>query len=47
MEITLGNEAATNPHLKSDAQKGQTGYGKLEWPALRRRLDRLDSSYAE
>ena len=47
MEITLGNEEATNPHLKSDAQKGQTGYGLLEWPALRRRLDRLDASYAE
>jgi len=47
MEITLGNEAATNPHLKSDAQRGQTGYGKLEWPALLRRLDRLDPSYAE
>ena len=47
MEITLDNEATTNPHVKSDAQKGQTGYGKLEWPALRRRLDRLDPSYAE
>ena len=47
MEITLDNEASTNPHVKSGAQKGQTGYGLLEWPALRRRLDRLDPSYAE
>jgi ribulose-5-phosphate 4-epimerase/fuculose-1-phosphate aldolase len=46
-EITLGNEASTNPHVKSGAQKGQTGYGLLEWPALRRRLDRLDASYAD
>jgi ribulose-5-phosphate 4-epimerase/fuculose-1-phosphate aldolase len=46
-EITLSNEASTNPHVKSGAQKGQTGYGLLEWPALRRRLDRLDASYAE
>jgi ribulose-5-phosphate 4-epimerase/fuculose-1-phosphate aldolase len=46
-EITLGNEAHTNPHVKAGAQKGQTGYGLLEWPALRRRLDRLDPSYAE
>ena len=47
MEITLDNEGSTNPHVKSGAQKGQTGYGLLEWPALRRRLDRLDPSYAE
>ena len=46
-EITLSNEASTNPHVKSGAQKGQTGYGLLEWPALRRRLDRLDASYAD
>ena len=46
-EITLSNETSTNPHVKSGAQKGQTGYGLLEWPALRRRLDRLDASYAE
>jgi ribulose-5-phosphate 4-epimerase/fuculose-1-phosphate aldolase len=46
-EITLGNEEATNPHVKAGAQKGQTGYGLLEWPALRRRLDRLDASYAD
>jgi len=46
-EITLANEAATNPHLKSGARQEETGYGLLEWPALRRRLDRLDRSYAE
>jgi ribulose-5-phosphate 4-epimerase/fuculose-1-phosphate aldolase len=46
-EITLNNEASTNPHVKAGAQKGQTGYGLLEWPALRRRLDRLDASYAD
>ncbi len=46
-EITLGNEDSTNPHLKVGAQKGQTGYGLLEWPALKRRLDRLDPSYAD
>jgi ribulose-5-phosphate 4-epimerase/fuculose-1-phosphate aldolase len=46
-EITLDNEAATNPHMKPGAQKRQTGYGLLEWPALRRRLDRLDPSYAQ
>ena len=45
-EITLDNEASTNPHLKAGEQKGATGYGMLEWPALRRRLDRLDPSYA-
>ena len=46
-EITLDNEDDTNPHVKAGAQKGQSGYGLLEWPALRRRLDRLDASYAE
>ena len=46
-EITLDNEDDTNPHMKAGAQKGQSGYGLLEWPALRRRLDRLDASYAE
>ncbi len=45
-EITLDNEADTNPHMQA-GQKPQTGYGLLEWPALRRRLDRLDASYAE
>jgi ribulose-5-phosphate 4-epimerase/fuculose-1-phosphate aldolase len=47
MEITLDNEGATNPHVKSGAQTGQTGYGMLEWPALLRKLDRLDPSYAD
>jgi ribulose-5-phosphate 4-epimerase/fuculose-1-phosphate aldolase len=46
-EITLDNEDDTNPHVKAGAQKCQSGYGLLEWPALRRRLDRLDASYAE
>ena len=46
-EITLDNEESTNPHVKVGAQRGQSGYGLLEWPALRRRLDRLDASYAE
>jgi ribulose-5-phosphate 4-epimerase/fuculose-1-phosphate aldolase len=45
-EITLGNEKATNPHVTTGAQKGKTGYGLLEWPALLRRLDRIDPSYA-
>ena len=47
MEITLDNEESTNPHVKTGAQTGQAGYGLLEWPALLRRLDRLDPSYAE
>ena len=47
MEITLDNEERTNPHLKSGAQSAQAGYGLLEWPALLRRLDRLDPSYAD
>jgi len=47
MEITLDNEGSTNPHVQSGARTGQTGYGLLEWPALRRRLDRLDPSYAD
>jgi len=46
-EITLDNEERTNPHLEAGAQRGQTGYGLLEWPALLRRLDRLDPSYAQ
>ena len=46
-EITLDNEASTNPHVAAGVQRGQTGYGLLEWPALRRRLDRLDPSYAD
>ena len=46
-EITLDNEAATNPHLKEDAQKAGSGYGLLEWPALLRSLDRQDPSYRD
>jgi ribulose-5-phosphate 4-epimerase/fuculose-1-phosphate aldolase len=44
-EITLDNEAATNPNVKPGAQKAGSGYGMLEWPALLRALDRQDSSY--
>jgi hypothetical protein len=45
MEITLDNEALTNPNVKPDAQKAGSGYGLLEWPALLRALDRQDDSY--
>ena len=45
MEITLDNEAATNPNVKPGAQKSGSGYGMLEWPALLRALDRQDTSY--
>jgi ribulose-5-phosphate 4-epimerase/fuculose-1-phosphate aldolase len=44
-EITLDNEASTNPALKDGAQKAGSGYGLLEWPALLRALDRQDPSY--
>jgi ribulose-5-phosphate 4-epimerase/fuculose-1-phosphate aldolase len=47
MEITLDNEAATNPHLRQGAQQAGSGYGLLEWPALLRALDRRDSSYRD
>jgi ribulose-5-phosphate 4-epimerase/fuculose-1-phosphate aldolase len=46
-EITLDNEAATNPNLTADAQKAGSGYGMLEWPALLRALDRVDPSYRD
>src|SRR6476469_1541063 len=46
-EITLDNEAATNPNVKPGAQKAGSGYGLLEWPALRRSLDRQDRSYQD
>ena len=45
MEITLDNEASTNPNLRRGAQKAGSGYGLLEWPALLRALDRQDTSY--
>jgi hypothetical protein len=45
MEITLDNEASTNPNLRKGAQKAGSGYGLLEWPALLRSLDRVDASY--
>jgi ribulose-5-phosphate 4-epimerase/fuculose-1-phosphate aldolase len=47
MEITLENEATTNPSVKAGAQKAGTGYGLLEWPALLRALDRQDPSYKD
>ena len=51
MEITLDNEAATNPAfnpaVKRDAQKAGSGYGLLEWPTLLRSLDRIDKSYRD
>jgi ribulose-5-phosphate 4-epimerase/fuculose-1-phosphate aldolase len=46
-EITLDNEGSTNPHVTAGAQENRSGYGLLEWPALRRKLDRLDPSYAD
>src|SRR5947207_88670 len=46
-EITLDNEAATNPNVKPGAQKAGTGYGWPGWPALLRALDRQDTSYRE
>ena len=46
-EITLDNEAATNPNIKPDAQKAGSGYGLLEWPSLLRSLDRIDPSYRD
>jgi ribulose-5-phosphate 4-epimerase/fuculose-1-phosphate aldolase len=47
VEITLENEAATNPSVTPGAQKAGTGYGLLEWPALLRALDRQDPSYRD
>jgi ribulose-5-phosphate 4-epimerase/fuculose-1-phosphate aldolase len=44
-EITLLNEADTNPALNADARQGTGGYGSLEWAALLRKLDRLDPSF--
>jgi len=44
-EITLANQARTNPVLNQDARAENGGYGELEWAALLRKLDRLDSSY--
>jgi ribulose-5-phosphate 4-epimerase/fuculose-1-phosphate aldolase len=46
-EITLDNEAASNPNITRDAQKSGTGYGLLEWPALLRALDRQDPSFRD
>ena len=46
-EITLDNEAATNPNVKPGAQRAGSGYGLLEWPALLRALDRQDPSYRD
>jgi len=46
-EITLDNEALTNPNIKEGAQKAGSGYGLLEWPALLRSLERDDRSYRD
>ncbi|HUQ73150.1 MAG TPA: class II aldolase/adducin family protein [Burkholderiales bacterium] len=46
-EITLDNEALTNPNVKPGGQSAGTGYGLLEWPALLRALDRQDPSYRD
>jgi ribulose-5-phosphate 4-epimerase/fuculose-1-phosphate aldolase len=50
-EITLDNEAATNPafnpSVKQGAQKAGSGYGLLEWPTLLRSLERIDPSYRD
>jgi ribulose-5-phosphate 4-epimerase/fuculose-1-phosphate aldolase len=46
-EITLDNEAATNPNVTPGAQRAGSGYGLLEWPALLRALDRQDPSYRD
>jgi hypothetical protein len=45
MEITLANEAQTNPLLNEAARTENGGYGELEWAALLRKLDRVDPSY--
>jgi ribulose-5-phosphate 4-epimerase/fuculose-1-phosphate aldolase len=44
-EITLANEARTNPVLNEEARSEKGGYGELEWAALLRKLDRMDPSY--
>jgi len=44
-EITLLNQAQTNPVLNQEARQEQGGYGALEWPALLRKLDRIDPSW--
>ena len=44
-EITLANEAQTNPVPNEEARTEKGGYGELEWAALLRKLDRMDPSY--
>jgi ribulose-5-phosphate 4-epimerase/fuculose-1-phosphate aldolase len=44
-EITLMNQARTNPVLNEEARQEKGGYGALEWPALLRKLDRIDPSW--
>ena len=46
-EITLTNEAQTNPTLNAQARSNSGGYGALEWAALLRKLDRMDGSYRQ
>lgn len=43
-EITLDNEDTTNP---TRATQAASGYGLLEWPALLRRLDRIDPGFRQ
>jgi len=46
-EITLQNEAHASLVLSREARAASGGYGRLEWPALLRRLDRLDPGYRQ
>jgi len=46
-EITLQNEAHASPVFSREARAASGGYGRLEWPALLRRLDRLDPGYRQ
>ena len=46
-EITLLNETQTNPTMNAKAGPNSGGYGELEWPALLRKLDRLDASFRQ
>lgn len=46
-EITLLNESVTNPVMAESARQAGAGYGRLEWPALLRRLDRLNPGYEQ
>lgn len=45
LEITLLNQAETNPTMNQDARGNAGGYGGLEWAAMLRKLDRADPSF--